>query len=149
MDQFKTIWTKMKAKKEADEEQSNQSMGITNNSENENNSSTSSSAPKPSSQSQNGFSERRPIIIKHSQLGPKHPSDHTSMLVDVDTFQALGKIQPFTVSLSSSAMLILDLHSHMVKESVCGYLAGQWDLNAHNLAITHAFPCLTSTDDPE
>ena len=138
MDQFKNIWTKMKAKKEADEVE--QQQGITN-SEND--------TKSPSSQSQNGFTERRPIIIKHSQLGPKHPSDHTSMLVDVDTFQSQGKIQPFTVSLSSSAMLILDLHSHMVKESVTGYLAGQWDLNAHNLAITHAFPCLTSTQDPE
>ena len=128
----------MKAKKEADEVE--QQQGITN-SEND--------TKSPSSQSQNGFTERRPIIIKHSQLGPKHPSDHTSMLVDVDTFQSQGKIQPFTVSLSSSAMLILDLHSHMVKESVTGYLAGQWDLNAHNLAITHAFPCLTSTQDPE
>ena len=94
MDQFKTIWTKMKAKKEAADEENQQSMaGITSNSENEN-----KTSPKSSSQSQNGFTERRPIIIKHSQLGPKHPSDHTSMLVDVDTFQAVGKIQPFTVS---------------------------------------------------
>jgi len=27
-------------------------------------------------------------------------------------------------------------------EEVCGYLAGHWDPNAHNLAITHTFPCL-------
>ena len=95
MDQFKIIWTKMKAKKEADEEQQQSMAGITSNSENNEN----KCSPKPkSSQSQNGFTERRPIIIKHSQLGPKHPSDHTSMLVDVDTFQAVGKIQPFTVS---------------------------------------------------
>lgn len=126
-------------KKDADDDQVQPSLEITNE---DNNSSCSMS------QAQNGISER-PVIIKHSQLGPKHPSDLTSMLFDVDTFQSLGKIQPFTVSLSSSAMLILDLHSHMVRTSVCGYLGGQWDLNAHNLAITHAFPCLTSTQNPD
>ena len=34
-----------------------------------------------------------------------------------------------------------------VKEPVCGYLAGQWDLNSHNLAVTHSFPCLTRNAD--
>ena len=55
-----------------------------------------------------------PIVLRHNQLAPKHPSDQTSILLDVDTFQALGKMQPFTVSISSSALLVLDLHSHMV-----------------------------------
>ena len=87
MDQFKSIWTKMKAKKDADDDQVQPSLEITNE---DNNSSCSMS------QAQNGISER-PVIIKHSQLGPKHPSDLTSMLFDVDTFQSLGKIQPFTV----------------------------------------------------
>ena len=56
-----------------------------------------------------------PIVLRHNQLAPKHPSDQTSILLDVDTFQSLGKMQPFTVSISSSALLVLDLHSHMVK----------------------------------
>ena len=29
----------------------------------------------------------------------------------------------------------------------CRYLAGHWDLNAHNLAITHTYPCLSDTKD--
>merc|ERR1711936_530210 len=58
-----------------------------------------------------------------------------------------GKMQPFTVSVSTSAMLILDLHSHLALDEVCGYLAGQWDPNSHNLAITHTFPCLTPSND--
>jgi hypothetical protein len=41
-------------------------------------------------------------------------------------------------------MLILDLHSHLTDEDVCGYLAGHWDPNSHNLAITNTFPCLIS-----
>ena len=44
-------------------------------------------------------------------------------------------------------MLILDLHSHLTEEDVCGYLAGQWDANSHNLAITNTFPCLIAKDD--
>lgn len=49
-------------------------------------------------------------------------------------------------------MLILDLHSHLAEEDVCGYLAGHWDPNSHNLAITNTFPCLISrapTTTPE
>jgi hypothetical protein len=45
-------------------------------------------------------------------------------------------------------MLILDLHSHLTEEDVCGYLAGQWDANSHNLAITNTFPCLIGTVVP-
>ena len=46
------------------------------------------------------------------------------------------------MSVSTSAILVLDLHSHMAEEDVCGYLAGYWDSNSHNLAITNTFPCL-------
>jgi len=52
------------------------------------------------------------------------------------------------VSISSSSLLLIDLHSHLNLDCVCGYLAGQWDLNSHNLAITHVFPCLTDLKDP-
>ena len=84
-----------------------------------------------------------PIVVRHSQLAAKHPNDRTEILLDTESFQQCGKMQPFTVSISSSALLVLDLHSHMISKPVCGYLAGQWDLNSHNLAITHSFPCLT------
>ena len=120
----------MKAKKEAEEDSMK----------------TSFETPPPT-EVKNGLGPAQapqgPIIVRHSQLGPKHPSDQTSILFDVDTFETLNKMQPFTVSISSSALLVLDLHSHMVTEPVCGYLAGQWDLNSHNLAVTHSFPCLT------
>ena len=68
--------------------------------------------------------------------------------VFTSTFQGQGKIQPFNVSISSSALLLIDLHSHLNLDCVCGYLAGQWDLTSHNLAITHIFPCLTDLKDP-
>ena len=91
----------------------------------------------------------QPVVIRHEQLSAKHPLDDRDVLVEVDSFQNLGKIQPFHVSIASSALLLVDLHAHLSPEPVCGYLAGHWDLNAHNLAITHTFPCLTDTKDPE
>ena len=65
----------------------------------------------------------------------------------METFPRQGKVQPFTLSCSSSALLLLDLHAHLSKTAVTGYLAGHWDVNTHNLAITHTFPCLVGADD--
>jgi len=90
----------------------------------------------------------QPAVIRHSQLTAKHPMDDKDVLVEVEAFEDLGKIQPFHVSIASSALLLVDLHSHLSPEPVCGYLAGHWDLNAHNLAITHTYPCLSDTRDP-
>merc|ERR1712029_1243128 len=134
MDQFKTIWTKMKAKKEAEEEEEVEPMETENEVSTSNTNGTTTPAPP---------THFGPIVVRHSQLAPKHPSDRTEILLDTETFQQCGKMQPFTVSISSSALLVLDLHSHMISKPVCGYLAGQWDLNSHNLAITHSFPCST------
>ena len=113
MDQFKTIWTKMKAKKDAEGggggEDGVSSLDLS--------SSGGAGGSESTKTSSNGFcppAPTGPIVLRHNQLAPKHPSDQTSILLDVDTFQALGKMQPFTVSISSSALLVLDLHSHMV-----------------------------------
>jgi proteasome lid subunit RPN8/RPN11 len=61
----------------------------------------------------------------------------------------LGKIQPFLVSLSTNAALLMDFHCHLTKSEVSGYLAGHWDVNNHNLQITHAFPCRNTKFDRE
>ena len=111
MDQFKTIWTKMKAKKDAEGggDEGVSSLDLS--------SSGGAGGSESTKTSSNGFVQpvpTGPIVLRHNQLAPKHPSDQTSILLDVDTFQALGKMQPFTVSISSSALLVLDLHSHMV-----------------------------------
>ena len=84
-----------------------------------------------------------PPVLRHAQLGIKQPADATeSTLLEPETFSAQGKMQPFNVSVSSSCLLVLDLHAHCSTGQRTGYLAGQWDMNAQNLAITHAFPCL-------
>ena len=63
-----------------------------------------------------------PLIMRHSQLGPKHADDNKDTLIEVDSFVSVGKVQPFNVSISSSALLLVDLHAHLSPEPVCGYL---------------------------
>lgn len=64
------------------------------------------------------------------------------MLVECTAFAALGKIQPFLVSMSTNAMLLMDFHCHLTTSEVCGYLAGQWDVNAHSkLLKLKVFSC--------
>uniref|UniRef100_A0A0A9X488 MPN domain-containing protein CG4751 n=1 Tax=Lygus hesperus TaxID=30085 RepID=A0A0A9X488_LYGHE len=88
-------------------------------------------------------------IVKHGSLGTRFPHHDGNILVEAVTFSSLGKIQPFLVSLSTNAALVLDFHCHLTTSEVVGYLAGHWDVNAHNLAITHAFPCRSRLNDRE
>lgn len=88
-------------------------------------------------------------IVRHAQLAFKQPTDAMDTLIETETFSSHGKMQPFTLSASSSALLLLDLHTHLCADVVCGYLAGHWDVNTHNLAITHAFPCLTKPENAQ
>ena len=61
-------------------------------------------------------------------------------LIELTSFSSLGRLQPFTVAASSSAMAVIDLHVHLTKGEAVGFLAGQWDVNNHNLIVSHAFP---------
>lgn len=53
-------------------------------------------------------------------------------MIECVPFSNLGKIQPFLVSLSTNAALLMDFHCHLTKSEVSGYLAGYWDVNAHS-----------------
>jgi hypothetical protein len=44
----------------------------------------------------------------------------------------MGKIQPFLLSMSTNAVLVMDFHCHLTTSEVVGYLAGHWDVNAHS-----------------
>lgn len=59
-------------------------------------------------------------------------SSDANMLTEAVSFSSVGKVQPFLVSVSSNACLVLDIHCHLKKEEVYGYLAGTWDLNNHS-----------------
>lgn len=58
-------------------------------------------------------------------------SDMNTM-VELTSFQALGRMQPFNVTMSSSAMAMVNIHSHLTTSEVVGYLAGQWDVTNHS-----------------
>ncbi|XP_073986776.1 MPN domain-containing protein isoform X2 [Rhodnius prolixus] len=89
------------------------------------------------------------VVIKHSSLGNRAAFHDLNTLVEAVPFSSIGKIQPFLVSLSTNAALVLDFHCHLTTSEVVGYLAGHWDVNSHSLAITHAFPCRSRLNDRE
>ena len=84
--------------------------------------------------------------IHSTNLGTATKDNIVGRIVTCDVVSP-PQVQPFTLSCSSSALLLLDLHSHLSKTAVTGYLAGHWDVNTHNLAVTHTFPCLVGADD--
>jgi hypothetical protein len=134
MDHFKTQWTKMKSARDADEADKKSAL-------------EDEAERQKIEQLEREGVLRKTFILKHAHLGAKGPNDAVETLVDVETFARQGKVQPFTISCSSSALLLLDLHSHVSKKAVTGYLAGHWDVTTHNLAVTHAFPCLAGTEN--
>lgn len=55
-----------------------------------------------------------------------------STMVELTSFSTLGKIQPFLVTITTTAALLVDLHCHLTDKEVCGYLGGHWDINSHS-----------------
>nr|XP_027211338.1 MPN domain-containing protein-like [Penaeus vannamei] len=70
-------------------------------------------------------------------------------MVELTSFQSIGRMQPFTVTMSSSAMAMIDIHAHLTTSEVVGYLAGQWDVTNHNLIVSHAMPVRCRLGDGE
>ncbi|CAH2002677.1 unnamed protein product [Acanthoscelides obtectus] len=89
------------------------------------------------------------IVVKHNTIANRMLTHDANTMIDCVPFSNLGKIQPFLVSLSTNAALLMDFHCHLTRSEVSGYLAGYWDVNSHNLQITHAFPCCSTKADRE
>lgn len=89
------------------------------------------------------------VVVKHNTIANRTFTHDSNTMVECVPFSNLGKIQPFLISLSSTAALLMDFHCHLTKSEVSGYLAGHWDVNSHSLHITHAFPCRTKRLDRE
>ncbi|PBC27861.1 MPN domain-containing protein [Apis cerana cerana] len=87
------------------------------------------------------------VPVKHANLGIRSHAMDMSTMVELTSFSTLGKIQPFLVTITTTAALLVDLHCHLTDKEVCGYLGGHWDINSHNLSITTAFPCRYSGKD--
>ncbi|CAK9827339.1 MPN domain-containing protein CG4751 [Anthophora retusa] len=87
------------------------------------------------------------VPVKHANLGIRSHAMDMSTMVELTSFSTLGKIQPFLVTITTTAALLVDLHCHLTDKEICGYLGGHWDINSHNLSITTAFPCRYSGKD--
>lgn len=88
-------------------------------------------------------------LVQHNTINNRMISQDVNVLVETVTFGSIGRIQPFFINITSSAMLLIDFHCHLTTSEVCGYLGGSWDFNTHQLSITHTFPLLNSRFDRE
>ncbi|KAL7648122.1 UNVERIFIED_CONTAM: hypothetical protein RMT77_000023 [Armadillidium vulgare] len=88
-------------------------------------------------------------ILEFELLGNRDSSHDPSTMIELGTFQSISRMQPFNITMSSSAMAVIDVHAHLTTSEVVGYLAGQWDVNNHNLIVSHAFPVRCRLADTE
>lgn len=86
-------------------------------------------------------------IVSHNTISNRNIMHDSNTLIEAVPFTSIGKMQPFLVTVSTSTLLVMDFHCHLTNHEVCGYLGGTWDINAHNLSITHAFPCRNTRHD--
>ena len=49
--------------------------------------------------------------------------------------------QPFKIKVQRKAMIMMDLHAHLLKTEVIGFLAGKWDPKERLLEVDSAIPC--------
>ena len=49
--------------------------------------------------------------------------------------------QPFKIKVHKSALLVMDLHAHLMRTEVIGFLAGRWDPTEKMLWVVEALPC--------
>ncbi|XP_062493126.1 MPN domain-containing protein isoform X1 [Pezoporus occidentalis] len=87
--------------------------------------------------------------VRYCSLGTRDSARNPQTLVEVTSFAAINKFQPFNVAISSNVLLLLDFHSHLTRSEVVGYLGGRWDTNTQLLTVLRAFPCRTRLGDAE
>ncbi|XP_027049465.1 MPN domain-containing protein-like [Pocillopora damicornis] len=126
--------------------------------------------PTSSSKSVTSSSLRSPVDIpsplssppgsagrKRSAVRTRQSSKHTMVtsesdphtLVELVNFSATGKMQPFSVDISTNCLLLMDYHCHLTTSEVVGYLAGQFDPQTHHMKVVQAFPCRCRFADKE
>ncbi|NXL64947.1 MPND protein, partial [Chordeiles acutipennis] len=94
--------------------------------------------------------ETKPRVpVRYCTLGTRDSARSPQTLVEVTSFAAINKFQPFNVAISSNVLLLLDFHSHLTRSEVVGYLGGRWDTNTQLLTVLRAFPCRTRLGDAE
>nr|CAG4636814.1 EOG090X020Z [Ceriodaphnia reticulata]SVE72796.1 EOG090X020Z [Ceriodaphnia reticulata] len=105
------------------------------------------SSPKPEVEPEIKANDNDRQIIKHETLGNRTSIEDPNLLIETISFAAVGKLQPFLISLSTAALVVMDVHCSLTHSEVVGYLAGMWDMNTNTLTIKQAFPCLSRLAD--
>ena len=139
MDYFKNIWVKRKAQREAEMAKNEAAHALTFLSEGILSDQKEALQPQQSAVNLISHNSSSPAPARNTRA----PSD---LFIELDNWTQDGRMQPFSLSVSSSAMLVLDLHAHLATEKATGYLAGFWDPNNHNLAIIATYPVLLNRD---
>ncbi|EGV93694.1 MPN domain-containing protein [Cricetulus griseus] len=96
------------------------------------------------------------VPVRYCMLGSRDSARNPHTLVEVTSFAAINKFQPFNVAVSSNVLFLLDFHCHLTWSEVVGYLGGRWDINnqsaywelggqAHTWGSTYSFLLVTST----
>ncbi|KAK3795631.1 hypothetical protein RRG08_025682 [Elysia crispata] len=92
---------------------------------------------------------KRRTSVPYSSLGQRGLDVDPFTLIKCENFDSLSKIQPFTVSISSNSLLLMDFHCHLTKSEVVGYLGGRWDCQRQHLSIEQAFPAKCRLGDKD
>ncbi|CAH1789787.1 unnamed protein product [Owenia fusiformis] len=87
--------------------------------------------------------------VPYHKVAERKSDQDTKILVESLSFDVLGKIQPFTMTVSSNCLLIMDFHSHLTSSEVVGYLGGRWDSSSQHMTIEQAFPCKCRLGDKD
>ncbi|XP_071823283.1 MPN domain-containing protein-like [Apostichopus japonicus] len=88
-------------------------------------------------------------VEQYSSLGKRSQDIPSSTLVECKSFKSLGKMQPFTISVTSNSLLLIDFHCHLTTSEVVGYLAGKWDPTSQHMSVLQAYPCKCRLEDKE
>ncbi|XP_055869886.1 MPN domain-containing protein-like [Biomphalaria glabrata] len=88
-------------------------------------------------------------IVSYADLGTRGLDVDPHTLVKCEHFDSQGKIQPFTVSLTSNTLLLMDFHCHLTKSEVVGYLGGRWDSHRQHLSVEQVFPARCRLGDKD
>ncbi|XP_060227248.1 MPN domain-containing protein isoform X6 [Meriones unguiculatus] len=93
--------------------------------------------------------EKSRVPIRYCMLGSRDSARNPHTLVEVTSFAAINKFQPFNVAVSSNVLFLLDFHCHLTRSEVVGYLGGRWDINNQMLTVLRAFPCRSRLGDAD
>ncbi|KAL3854381.1 hypothetical protein ACJMK2_013652 [Sinanodonta woodiana] len=102
---------------------------------------------EPNSELNNNSRDRIPV--KHASLPKRETNLDSNTLVQCEMFSNMSKLQPFSVSVTTNVLLLMDFHCHLTTSEVVGYLGGKWDPTTQHLSILQAFPCKCRLGDAQ